>query len=165
MVGRDVIFTIHKNPAHPGEVALSVEAVCAENDRGLPALRDFSVQVRAGEIVGIAGRLIAYLLQNQVKRDAALAHLNQGLALLPWWGKPDDLALTYVTLARLHLAQANRSAAIEAVEKAMKAIQTSGVFPEALHATELAKVKLWLVQGDLQAATRWAATARCWAAH
>ena len=32
-----------------------MEVICAENDRGLPALRDFSIQVRAGEIVGIAG--------------------------------------------------------------------------------------------------------------
>ena len=34
---------------------LSVENVCTENDRGVPALRDFGIQVRAGEIVGIAG--------------------------------------------------------------------------------------------------------------
>jgi simple sugar transport system ATP-binding protein len=55
MVGREVVFTIEKKPANPGPVALAVESICAENDRGLPALRDFSVQVRAGEIVGIAG--------------------------------------------------------------------------------------------------------------
>ena len=34
---------------------LAVEDVCAENDRGVPALRDLSLQVRAGEIVGMAG--------------------------------------------------------------------------------------------------------------
>ena len=55
MVGREVVFAINKKPCRPGEVVLSVEDVCAENDRGLPALRHFSVQVRAGEIVGIAG--------------------------------------------------------------------------------------------------------------
>jgi simple sugar transport system ATP-binding protein len=55
MVGREVVFRVEKNPLNPGPVALAVESVCAENDRGLPALRDFSVQVRAGEIVGIAG--------------------------------------------------------------------------------------------------------------
>jgi len=32
-----------------------VQGVCAENDRCLPALRDLSLHVRAGEIVGIAG--------------------------------------------------------------------------------------------------------------
>jgi simple sugar transport system ATP-binding protein len=55
MVGRAVVFTLEKPPAEPGEVVLSVEGICAENDRGVQALRDFSLQVRAGEIVGIAG--------------------------------------------------------------------------------------------------------------
>jgi len=55
MVGRQVIFSVEKKPVQSGAVVLSVEAVCAENDRGLQALREFSVQVRAGEIVGIAG--------------------------------------------------------------------------------------------------------------
>ena len=55
MVGREVVFTVEKKPANPGPVALAVESICAENDRGLPALRDFSLHVHAGEIVGIAG--------------------------------------------------------------------------------------------------------------
>jgi len=54
MVGREVVFSIEKKSSQPGAVVLSVEGACAENDRGLPALRDFSLQVRAGEIVGIA---------------------------------------------------------------------------------------------------------------
>jgi LuxR family maltose regulon positive regulatory protein len=90
--------------------------------------------------------------------DAALVHMKQGLALLPLWGKADDWALAYITLARIHLAQANRSDAIEAVEKATQLIQTRGVFSEARHAVEIAQVKLWLAQGDLQAANRWAAS-------
>jgi simple sugar transport system ATP-binding protein len=55
MVGRDVLFLVEKKKAQPAEVVLSVEKVCAENDRGLPALRDVSLQLRAGEILGIAG--------------------------------------------------------------------------------------------------------------
>ena len=54
MVGREVVFSIDKEPVQPSDVVLSVEGARAENDRGLPALRDFSLQVRAGEIVGIA---------------------------------------------------------------------------------------------------------------
>jgi general nucleoside transport system ATP-binding protein len=55
MVGRDVIFSIDKKPAQPGEVVLDVRDIYAENDKGLPALRGVSLQVRAGEIVGVAG--------------------------------------------------------------------------------------------------------------
>ena len=54
--------------------------------------------------------------------EAALGHITQGLALLPFWDKADDWILAYITLARIHLAQANRSDAIEAVEKAIQLI-------------------------------------------
>jgi LuxR family maltose regulon positive regulatory protein len=90
--------------------------------------------------------------------DAALVHMKQGLHLMSWWGKADDFALTYITLARIHLAQANRSEAIGEVENAIRTIRTSGVFSEARTAVEIAQVKLWLDQGDLQAAKRWAAS-------
>jgi len=55
MVGREVVFTVQKEKISPGPAALSVENVSAENNRGLPALRGISLQVRAGEIVGVAG--------------------------------------------------------------------------------------------------------------
>jgi simple sugar transport system ATP-binding protein len=55
MVGRDVVFFIDKKPSKPGNVILDVQDVQAENDKGLPALRGLSLNVRAGEIVGIAG--------------------------------------------------------------------------------------------------------------
>jgi len=90
--------------------------------------------------------------------EAALAHISKGLALLPFWDKADDWILAYVTLARIHLAQANKSDALEAIEKAIQFTKTRGVFSEARHAVEIAQVKLWLAQGDLQAAKRWAAS-------
>ena len=90
--------------------------------------------------------------------EAALAHVKQGLALLPWWGKPDDVALAYVTLARIHLGQANTDEAMKAMEKAKQVVQTSGLFSEAPHTVELAQVKFWLAQGDAQAASRWASS-------
>jgi ABC-type uncharacterized transport system ATPase subunit len=55
MVGREVFFHIEKKKAQPGEVVLSVDRLCADNERGLPALRELSLQVNAGEILGIAG--------------------------------------------------------------------------------------------------------------
>jgi len=56
------------------------------------------------------------------------------------------------------LAQANRHSAIAAMEKAVEIIQTTGVFPEAPRAVELAQVKLWLAQGEMQPASHWAAS-------
>jgi general nucleoside transport system ATP-binding protein len=55
MVGREVLFQVDKKKQQPGEVVLDAAGLCADNDRGLPALRSVSLQVRAGEIVGVAG--------------------------------------------------------------------------------------------------------------
>lgn len=55
MVGRPVLLRVDKGPAHPGDLVLDVAGLSARNDLGLPALREVSLQVRAGEIVGIAG--------------------------------------------------------------------------------------------------------------
>jgi LuxR family transcriptional regulator, maltose regulon positive regulatory protein len=100
---------------------------------------------------------MADLLCERNQLDAALAHVREGLALLPWWGKVDDLVLAYITLARIELAQANRGNAKKAVEEATQLVQTRGVFPEARNAVKMAQVRLWLAEGDLHAAARWAA--------
>jgi ABC-type uncharacterized transport system ATPase subunit len=55
MVGRDVVFFVDKKPSRPGKTVLDVKDVQAENDKGLPALRGLSLNVRQGEIVGLAG--------------------------------------------------------------------------------------------------------------
>ena len=55
MVGRDVLLRVEKPPHTPGEPLLEVRDLSARDDRDLPAVRDVSFEVRAGEIVGIAG--------------------------------------------------------------------------------------------------------------
>lgn len=55
MVGREVLFRVEKPPVDLGEVRLTMENVKASNDKGITALRGLSLQVRSGEIVGVAG--------------------------------------------------------------------------------------------------------------
>jgi simple sugar transport system ATP-binding protein len=55
MVGRDVVLRVEKEPAKPGAPLLEVEDVHAVDDRGLPAVDGVTLQVRAGEIVAVAG--------------------------------------------------------------------------------------------------------------
>src|SRR5579859_3763954 len=55
MVGREVLLRVNKTPARPGPVVLHVEDIHARSDRDLEALHGVSFDVRAGEILGIAG--------------------------------------------------------------------------------------------------------------
>ena len=55
MVGREVLLRVDKPSAHPGEPVLSVTDLEVDDERGLPAVRGVSLEVRAGEIVGLAG--------------------------------------------------------------------------------------------------------------
>lgn len=55
MVGRHVIFHLEKEAVKPGPVVLDLQDICAINDKGLEALRGLSLQLRAGEILGLAG--------------------------------------------------------------------------------------------------------------
>jgi len=64
MVGREVTLRLDKTPASPGKVVLSVQNLQVEDDRGAIAegtapraiaVRNVSFELRAGEILGIAG--------------------------------------------------------------------------------------------------------------
>lgn len=55
MVGREVSFKVNKKPAKPGDVVLDIKNLSVKNNKKVLGLKDFSIDVRAGEIVGIAG--------------------------------------------------------------------------------------------------------------
>lgn len=55
MVGRSVSFKTEKKPSNPQDVVLSIKDLVVNENRGVSAVKDLSLEVRAGEIVGIAG--------------------------------------------------------------------------------------------------------------
>ena len=55
MVGREVLLRVEKGPAEVGDVLLEVRDLHVLDDRGIEKVRGVSFDVRAGEIVGIAG--------------------------------------------------------------------------------------------------------------
>lgn len=55
MVGRRVLLRVEKGPSRPGMVALSVKNLTVKDGRGVTMVDNVSFDVRAGEIVGIAG--------------------------------------------------------------------------------------------------------------
>jgi len=55
MVGREVLLRVERPAVETGQVRLRLEGIWAEGDRGLWAVRGVSLEVRAGEILGVAG--------------------------------------------------------------------------------------------------------------
>lgn len=55
MVGRSVSFKTEKKPSNPKDVILSIKDLVVNENRGVPAVKELSLDVRGGEIVGIAG--------------------------------------------------------------------------------------------------------------
>ena len=55
MVGRDVNFKVEKKDKTPGNVALEIKDLHAKDYRGVEILKGFDLNVKSGEIVGLAG--------------------------------------------------------------------------------------------------------------
>jgi simple sugar transport system ATP-binding protein len=55
MVGRNVQLKVSKDPAKPGDVVLDVEDLTVADETGRIWVNEMSFQVRAGEILGLAG--------------------------------------------------------------------------------------------------------------
>lgn len=55
MVGREVLLRVEKGPASPSEVVLDVEDLSVKDERGVDVVQQVAFEVRAGEVLGIAG--------------------------------------------------------------------------------------------------------------
>jgi len=55
IVGREVLYNVKKLPGEIGQPVLKLDAVSANSDLGTPALREVSFELKAGEILGVAG--------------------------------------------------------------------------------------------------------------
>jgi LuxR family maltose regulon positive regulatory protein len=86
--------------------------------------------------------------------EAADQYLTEGMALASQGGVVEALLMAYLTLARLRQARRDYAGAQEALEQ-------SAVLGRAnlwhLEANQVAQVKLWLAQGQLDAAAQWMA--------
>jgi len=55
MVGREVVLQVEKSEAHPGEPVLKINDIRVCDDREHEAVQGLSLEIRAGEILGVAG--------------------------------------------------------------------------------------------------------------
>jgi general nucleoside transport system ATP-binding protein len=98
MVGRRVLLEVAKGPATPGRPVLQVEGLTVRDGRGVDVVRDVSLEVRAGEIVGIAG--VSGNGQSQLlEAIAGIRKVRSGSVTVD--GTRIDLAATEVDAARM----------------------------------------------------------------
>lgn len=55
MVGREVDFSVQKGEAAPGDVVLDIKDLCVRNAKGMMGVKNLSLQVKRGEILGLCG--------------------------------------------------------------------------------------------------------------
>lgn len=55
MVGREVSFKVEKSPCKPGDILASIKHLNVKNNKKVLGVKDLSLDIRAGEILGIAG--------------------------------------------------------------------------------------------------------------
>ena len=123
MVGREVLLRVAKTPAHPAEPLLEIDGLRVVDDRGIEKVRGVSFEVRAGEIVGIAGidgngqtELIdamsgLYPIESgavrvggeDVTSETARGHLEAGLGHIPEDRQRRGLVLEYSIAENLAL--------------------------------------------------------------
>ncbi|MCB1395757.1 MAG: ABC transporter ATP-binding protein [Rhodobacteraceae bacterium] len=89
MVGRKVLLDVQKGPATPGEVVLSARGLRVVDKHGIERLRGIDLDIRAGEILGVAG--VAGNGQSALLE--VLAGMLPGTGTVTMNGTPLDLAL------------------------------------------------------------------------
>jgi len=86
MVGRDVLLSVEKGPATPKEVKLGVASLGCKSAAGNRLLNDVKFELRAGEILGVAGvagngqtELLEILSGMRKVTDGAIVLLDQAI--------------------------------------------------------------------------------------
>ena len=77
MVGRPVLYEALEKTGEPGELRIEVAHLRCLDERGLPAVRDLSLSVRSGEVLGIAA-VEGNGQSELIEAIAGLQHIESG---------------------------------------------------------------------------------------
>ncbi len=132
---------LHKTVATCQDALLLADEYVRQGGRRLP-------------IAGSGYYLIGQVLCEWNDLEATLRHAREGLELCEQWGWPEGLAFGYRRLARALQAIGDADDALDAIHKARQA--ASGLSPWFGAHMAAHQARLWLAQGNLTAASRWA---------
>ena len=110
MVGREVPPPATPTPSTPGETVARLEGVHLRGGRGEERLRDVTLEVKRGEIVGVAGvegngqRELALLLARRVVADGGRVELPPRVGFIPQDRREEGLVLDFDISGNLALA-------------------------------------------------------------
>jgi ATP/maltotriose-dependent transcriptional regulator MalT len=145
LIAASFLADIQVFQGHLGRAMEMYLQVLAWSDNSIP---------QKGALVAHAG--LANVLYEQDRLDAALAHAQSGIEQLEQVGGPGAALWLYRTLARVQQAKGNRTGALEALERVYQSGQSAQVTFVIAQAAAL-RAQVLLAQGDLEAATAWAA--------
>jgi LuxR family maltose regulon positive regulatory protein len=106
-------------------------------------------------VTGYADIELGKILCERNDLQNAARHVSQGLERLARAGTPDSFGTGYAVLALIKQAQGDGQAALAAIQHARQGAQGSGV-SRAIHLMSAYRARIWLAQGQLEQAVRWA---------
>ena len=109
--------------------------------------------------VGLPFVKLGDLMREWHKFPAAREYLSKGISSCLQWGHSDSLIIGYTAQSRAALATDDRCEAIEAFQRAERLVQRTAIDPWTVSLVDELRMRLWLADGDLPAAQRWAAEA------
>jgi LuxR family maltose regulon positive regulatory protein len=98
------------------------------------------------------------VLREQNDLENAGRYLTKCIELGEQWGNAEVLADSYIVLARAKQAQGDTRGANEVIGKAEQFVRENQVSPLTVRQIEAHRARLWVAQGNLEAAARWAAS-------
>ncbi|MGD8292241.1 MAG: ABC transporter ATP-binding protein [Desulfobacterales bacterium] len=104
MVGRQVLFRVQRTQADPGKIVLAAKDLTALNNKGLPALRKVSFEVREGEILGLAG-VEGNGQSELVEVLTGLRRMQSGLVEMNGWGISNSTPRTIREKGTCHIPE------------------------------------------------------------
>lgn len=153
-----------------GSTLLAVSALTAQGDAFIELARLHQAVETYGEALQLAtladetqlpaaGRVFVCLgkvFYEWDELEAAARHISQGIELCRQGGTIEHLALGYVLLSRSMLALGNLAGAQKAGHQAEQSMLGHDLPVETASSVQAARMRLWLAQGDLETAARWA---------
>jgi LuxR family maltose regulon positive regulatory protein len=110
------------------------------------------------ELQPIAGVALIGLGRMELERhnlDAAERYLTEGIEVTNRWGEAGTIS-GYTGLARLRQAEGDERGALEAVDTARRLAERFDAMEVDDIGVALCRARLWIAQGDIEAAARWA---------